>query len=105
MNRPDPIDILVRNQAEALMAHGVSQARAFEEAEVRVAKVLDELNQIGLADTYLRVAIRRARVYRLRCQGESIDSVCETLNIRHTTEWLDYRAELTRRRLCADLQT
>ena len=98
MSRPDAISILVKNQIAALEAHGVAPELAQAEAEERVHRLLDEMAQIGLADVYISVAIRRAHVYRLRCQGLSISEVHDRLGIHKTAIKEDYRHELDRRR-------
>jgi hypothetical protein len=96
--RPDPITILVCNQARILEAHGVEPAKAWAEAETHVAAVLEELAQAGLADMYLSVALRRARVYRMRCAGQTVRVICERLGVCRALVVRDYRAELDRRR-------
>ena len=101
MRRPDPITILVRNQALVLEAHGVDPTAAWSEAEGHVARVLEELAQAGLQDMYLAVALRRARVYRMRCQGQTVRVICERLGISLTIAKDDYRAEMHRRRVPA----
>ena len=95
--RPDPIEILVRHQTAALEAHGVDSNFARTEAEERVAQVLEQLAQLGLKDVYLGVALSRARVYRMRCAGHTVQVICERLGISRTIEYEDYRAELRRR--------
>ena len=97
--RRDPISILVSNQTRALVARGVPDAEAVTEAEACVRGILEELNQAGLADVYIGVAIRRQRVYEMRCQGNTISAIQERLGIAGTQIKKDYLAELTRRRI------
>ncbi len=94
----DPIEILVDHQTRALVEHGVPAELARVEAERRVGEVLAEMNRIGLADVYVGVAIRRARVYQMRSSGMSALEVRGILGIRATQVFEDYRAELSRRR-------
>ena len=96
--RPDPVEILVRNHAAALEAEGSSPTMAREKAEAHIGDVLEELGALGLADVYLGVALRRARVYRMRCQGHTVRVICERLGVCERLVQLDYRAELDRRR-------
>ena len=96
--KPDAIEILVSHQAAALVRHGTPIDKARAEAEDIVAGVLADLNRIGLQDVYLSVALRRARVYRLKCQGVHLKAICERLEICPTQAKKDYRAELLRRR-------
>ena len=99
MSRPDPIEILVRNQMEALVAHGVPLEEAAVEAEARVAKVMEEMNHLGLADVYVGVALRRARVFRMKSQGKSVAAICEVVGVGSFAVKKDYREELLRRRI------
>ena len=101
MIRPDPIEILVRNQAAAHMNAGMPPGAALEQAETTVATILEELAQIGLADVYLSVALRRARVYRMRVQCMKVSAICERIGIGRTQVFKDIRAELERRRRLA----
>jgi ABC-type branched-subunit amino acid transport system ATPase component len=98
MHRPDAIDVLVRNQIAALLAHGVAPAAAAEEAEVRVHQVMEDLNQLGLADVYVRVALRRAQVYRLRSQGVLLDAIAAKLGFHKNQISRDYIEEMLRKR-------
>ena len=96
--KPDPIEILVAHQRAALVRHGTPLDKADEEAEGIVASVLEDLGRLGLQDVYLGVALRRARVYRLRCQGVHFRVICELLGVTRQQAHHDYRAELLRRR-------
>ena len=101
MNRPDPIEILVSHQTTILVRCGRSPEQARAEAEDIVAVILEDLGRIGLQDVYLGVALRRARVYRMKSQGLTVTVICERLGICLTQAKKDYRAELLRRRLAA----
>ena len=96
--KPDAIEILVSHQAAALVRHGTPMDRAQAEAEDIVAGVLADLNRIGLQDVYLGVALRRAKVYRLRCQGHTFRVICERLGVTRQQAAEDYRREMLRRR-------
>ncbi len=96
--RSDAIEILVTHQAAALVRHGTPMDKARAEAEGIVDVVLMDLVRIGLEDVYLGVALRRARVYRLRCQGVSYRVVCERLGISRQQAAHDYASELERKR-------
>ena len=99
--RPDAIEILVRNQTAVLVRHGMHPDVARREAEENVAVILEDLARIGLDDVYLSVALRRARVYRFRCQGlpEAVISVRLGISTRQVER--DYTQELLRRRYVA----
>ena len=99
-SKPDAIEILVSHQAAALVRHGtpLDRAQAEAEAEDIVAGVLADLNRIGLQDVYLGVALRRAKVYRLRCQGHTFRVICERLGVTRQQAAEDYRREMLRRR-------
>lgn len=94
----DVIEILVDNQTRALEAHGVAHDVAVSEAETRVGQLLEELNQHGLADVYVGVAMRRAQVYRLRSKGFSPSEIYERLGIQRRQIQRDYLRELEWRR-------
>ena len=96
--KPDPIEILVQHQAAALIRCGRPVEDARKEAEDIVAVVLEDLARSGLQDVYLSVALRRNRVYRLRCQGHTFRVICERLGVTRQQAHTDYRAELLRRR-------
>ena len=96
--KPDPIEILVRHQAAALVRHGAKVDEARAEAEGIVETLLNDLAKLNPQDVYLGVALRRARVYRLRCQGLSFNAICERLDIHRVTAQEYYRHELMRRR-------
>ena len=96
--KPDAIEILVQHQRAALVRHGTPMDRAQAEAEDIVAGVLADLNRIGLQDVYLGVALRRAKVYRLRCQGHAFRVICERLGVTRQQAAEDYRREMLRRR-------
>ena len=96
--KPDPIEILVQHQTAALIRHGAKVDEARAEAEGIVETMLNDLEKIGLRDVHLGVALRRARVYRLRCQGVSFRAICERLAIHRVTAQDYYRHELMRRR-------
>ena len=96
--KPDPIEILVQHQTAALIRHGAKVEEARAEAEGIVETMLNDLEKIGLRDVQLGVALRRARVYRLRCQGVSFRAICERLAIHRVTAQDYYRHELMRRR-------
>ena len=98
MNKPDAIQILVNNQAKALIDHGVPVEAAFAEAEDRVAQVLHELEHLGLAGSYIGLALRRAHVYQLRNAGLTVRVVGQRLGIGTTAVKRDYKAEMLRRR-------
>jgi len=98
MTRPDPIEILERHQAAALVRHGASLEEAAREATAIVDTVLNTLAALGLKDEYLYVVIRRARVYRMRSQGLTVKVVGERLGISRSQVKVDYSAEMNRRR-------
>lgn len=98
MARPDAIEILVQHQVAALVRCGRPLDMARGEAENIVAVVLEDLARTVPNDVCIGVAIRRARVYRLRCQKHTYKVICERLGISRYTADLDYRAELARRR-------
>lgn len=95
---PDAIDILVSHQTAALVRYGRPLEQARLEAEEIVAGVLEDMARLGLKDVYLSVALRRARVYRLKCQGLKVAVICERLGICPAQAKVDYKAELLRRR-------
>lgn len=99
--KPDPIEILVQHQAAALVRHGARVEDARAEAEGIIETLLNDLAKLDLQDVYLGVALRRARVYRLRSQGLKLVTVCERLGISKRQAVIDYRAELVRRRQTA----
>jgi hypothetical protein len=101
MIRPDPIEILVSHQTAALVRCGRPMGVARKEAEDIVAVVLEDLARIGLADVYLSVALRRARVYRMKSSGLTATVISERLGVCMTQIKKDYRAELLRRRMVA----
>ena len=96
--KPDPIEILVQHQTAALIRHGAKVDEARAEAEGIIETLLNDLAKMDLQDVHLGVALRRARVYRLRCQGMTFRVVCERLGICDKQARLDYRQELMRRR-------
>ena len=99
--RPDAIEILVQNQTAVLVRHGTHPDVARREAEENVAVILEDLARIGLDDVYLGVALRRARVYRFRCQGISETAISVRLGISTRQVERDYTQELLRRRYVA----
>jgi len=98
MTRPDPIEILERHQAAALVRHGASIEEAAREAKGIVETVLNDLAALRLKDEYLYVVIRRARVYRMRSQGLTVEVIGERLGISRSQVKVDYSAEMNRRR-------
>lgn len=98
MAERDAIEIMVSSQASVLIRFGKSEADARREAESIVAGILDEMASLGVRDVYLGVALRRSRVYRMRCGGLKFGVVCERLGITRQQAAKDYRAELMRRR-------
>jgi hypothetical protein len=98
-SKPDPIEILVRHQEAALVRHGTPMDQAHAEAVAIVDGVLEDLARLDLRDVYLSVILRRARVYRMKCQGLKVSVICERLGIGPSQAKLDYRAELLRRRV------
>ena len=96
--RLDAVAVLVKNQIEALVAHGVAPEEAAAEAEVRVHSVLEEMAALGLHDTYIGVALRRARVYQLRSEGAPVVAIMARLGIHREQVRLDYKEEMLRRR-------
>ena len=98
MSRPDAIEILVKNQMVALIRRGASLEDARQEAEDSVAITLEDLSRMGCLDVYLSVALRRAKVYRMRCQGLTYKTIEERLCISRSTAERDNESELMRRR-------
>lgn len=98
MSRPDAIDILVSHQVAALVRCGRPLEEARKEAEDIVEVLMNDLARIGLLDVYLSVALRRAKVYRLRCQGLTVKNISDRVGACQMTVKSDYRAELLRRR-------
>lgn len=101
MSRPDAIDILVSHQIAALVRCGRPLEEARKEAEDIVEVLMNDLARIGLLDVYLSVALRRAKVYRMKCQGMTVQVICERLAICPAQAKNDYKAELLRRRAVA----
>lgn len=97
-HKPDALEILVRHQEAALVRHGTPVDKARQEAEDIVDGVIEDLARIGPQDVHLYVVIRRARVYRMRCQGLTFKVVCERLGVTRQQAHDDYRKELLRRR-------
>jgi len=94
----DAIDIMVIHQINALVRCGRPVESARHEAEDIVSMILEDMARIGLRDVYIGVALRRARVYKLRDQGVTSIVVSERMGICLAQAKNDYKSEMIRRR-------
>jgi len=98
MTPRDPIEVLVSHQANVLVRCGRPMEAARVEAEDIVASLLGDLARLGCAGVPIDQLFRRARVYRLRCQGNTVQIISERMGVSIATVKRDIVCELRRRR-------
>lgn len=101
VHEPDAIEILVLTQAAMLVKWGCGVDSARREAEEIVLSVLQDLSRAGMQDVKISVALRRAKVYRLRHQNLTNQTVADRLGICPAQAKKDYKAEMARRKRVA----
>lgn len=91
----DTKKVLVVHIACSLIRGGQTPEEAAHEAKMRVDLVMEDLKRAGLP---LGDMLEEERVYELRCQGLTMQTIADRLGIHRTTAHVKYRAALMRKR-------
>jgi len=95
MSRLDAKQVLAVHIACSLIRGGHTPEEAAHEADLRLDFVIEDLVRAGAP---LGRYLRQIRVYELRCQGLTMQTIADRMGIARETAHREYRAEMLRKR-------